>query len=115
MAELKDEIGKYWFNREEIIMREYADILRKCIEDLERLDKETSYFPIVEIRESGIPGRWGEEGYTREWSITPRKWEDENVEKIKAKLQEYQQLVKKYSTRIVERQGIISRQNEDRR
>lgn len=115
MGKADDAIHKHLAEKEEIIMREYVDVLRKCGEDLERLDKETSYFPVVEITESGTPGRWGQEAFNRGWSIFPRKWEDENIEKIKAKLEEYTQLVTKYSTRITELQEIIAKQNENRR
>jgi hypothetical protein len=114
MGELEDKIKKHWTNREEIISREYADVLQRCKEDLDRLDKETSYYPIVEIRESGTPGRFGEEGFNREWSITPRKWENESIEKLKAALQESRQQAAKYSTRVIQLQEIIARQNEDR-
>lgn len=115
MGEADKAVKKYWTDRQEIIMKEYADVLRKCGDDLERLDKETSYFPLVEITESGTPGRWGEEAFSRGWSISPRKWENENIEKIKAKLDEYTQLVTKYSARISELQEIIAKQNENRR
>jgi len=77
---LRDEMTAYRRQLEGKAIEAYAEALRVCVSRLEELDRETSYYPNVEIYETGTPGRWGEEGFFRGWNMSPRQWPDSATE-----------------------------------
>lgn len=112
---MEEIVPDYWAEKEKEIAHEYVDVLREYTEKLNKLDKETNYYPFIELSEDGIPGRFGPDMFSRGWHLMPRKWSELPQSRLEAKLKEYSELIRKYSNRIVQLQEIIAKQNENRR
>jgi len=103
-------ITGYWRKKEKEVCDEYSKVLNEVTDKLDQLDKETNYYPIIELTEDGTVGRFGSECFSRGWSITPRRWNELSKEKLEAKVKEYSELVEKYSNQIVQLQQLLARQ-----